>query len=471
MPIADFPGRFGWGYDGVNWFAPTRLYGEPDDVRRFVDRAHALGIGVILDVVYNHFGPDGNFITKFAPEYISDRYETEWGGALNFDGKYAFGVREYVVTNARYWIEEFHFDGLRFDATQCIFDASPTHILSEISSALRDGADPRAVFLVAENEPQHAKLVRPASSDGYGLDAVWNDDFHHSARVAATGRREAYYQDYSGSAQELVSAVKWGFLFQGQRYSWQKKRRGMPALDLDPVSFVVFLQNHDQIANSGGGERLHLLTSPGKYRALTALALLAPGTPMLFQGQEFASSAPFLYFADHRADLAQLVRNGRRTFLAQFPTLGLPEMDLRLADPGDVATFEASKLDFSERLSHAASYDLHRDLLALRRADPTFRAAQTAGAVDGFVIGDSAFGIRLFGSDGADRLIVVNLGRQMDLPSISDPLFAPPENTFWQQLFTSNAVRYGGNGTPPIEMEDGVTLSAECTVVLSPSPR
>ena len=469
MPLADFPGRFGWGYDGVNWFAPTRLYGRPDDVRRFVDRAHALGLGVILDVVYNHFGPDGNYITRFTNDYISSEHETEWGGALNFDGENAFGVREFVIANARYWIEEFRFDGLRLDATQTIFDASPTHILSEIADVVREAAAPRATLIVAENETQRTELVRPVIAGGHGLDAVWNDDYHHSAVVALTGHNEAYYTDYRGTPQELVSALRWGYLYQGQYYSWQKKRRGTPALDLDPAVFVLFLENHDQVANSGQGKRLHELTSPGKYRALTALTLLAPGTPMLFQGQEFASSAPFLFFADHHPELAKLVRRGRGEFLAQFPTLARPEAQARLADPGAPSTFEACKLDLSEREAHASVYALHRDLLALRRDDAAFRNAQRLGGVDGFILAEAAFCIRLFGDEAGDRLLVVNLGPELVIPSVPDPLFAPPEGRVWRMVWTSDDIAYGGDGTPAIESERGVTLPPECTVVLSPS--
>jgi maltooligosyltrehalose trehalohydrolase len=471
MPIAEFPGRFGWGYDGVDWFAPTRLYGTPDDVRRFVDRAHALGLGVILDVVYNHFGPDGNYVTRFTGDYISALHVTEWGAALNFDGKNSLGVREFVVSNARYWIEEFHFDGLRLDATQSLFDASPTHIVSELATAVRRAAEPRGVLVVAENEVQLAKLVRPAARGGYGIDAVWNDDYHHSAMVALTGRNEAYYSDYHGTSQELLSAMKWGYLHQGQRSSWQKKSRGSPALDCDPASFVVFLQNHDQVANSRRGQRVHQLTSPGRYRALTALTLLAPATPMLLQGQEFAASSPFLFFAHHDTELAKLVREGRATFLTQFPSLALPETQRLLDDPGSPSTFESCKLDFSEREKHAAAYALHRDLIALRRTDPAFRSAQRAGNVDGFVLNEQAFALRVFGEEAGDRLLIVNLGRQLHFDTISDPLFAPPEGAAWQKLWSTSDAVYGGDGTPPVESERGVDIPAECAIVLMSSER
>ncbi len=266
MPVAEFAGQFGWGYDGVDLFAPTRLYGTPDDFRRFVDRAHAAGLGVLLDVVYNHFGPDGCYLRPFSEHYFTDRHENEWGEAINFDSEAAGPVREFFATNAAYWIDEFHLDGLRLDATQQIFDNSREHILTVIGRRVRAAARGRATLIVAENEPQETQLVRPVERSGYGLDGLWNDDYHHSAMVALTGHNEAYYTDYLGDPQEFISAVKWGYLFQGQRYLWQKKRRGTPGLDLPPAAFVNFLQNHDQVSNSGHGQRCHLLTSPGAAR-------------------------------------------------------------------------------------------------------------------------------------------------------------------------------------------------------------
>ncbi len=467
MPVSDFAGQFGWGYDGVNWFAPTRLYGRPDDFRAFVDRAHAVGVGVILDVVYNHFGPDGNYLSRFSDDYFSSERQTEWGAAINFDGPGCEGARELVLANARYWIDEFHLDGLRLDATQSIFDESGTHILSELAGAVRKAAGHRATVLIAENEPQHPRLVRAAAAGGYGLDALWNDDYHHSAMVALTGQSEAYYTDYRGSPQEFISALKWGYLYQGQRYSWQKAPRGKPALDIDPSAFVLFLQNHDQVANTGRGLRVHGLTSPGKYRALTALTLLAPGTPMLFQGQEFGASTPFLYFADHEPDLARLVREGRKEFLRQFPSLALEAVQERLADPVDPKTFEMCKLDFGERKAHPEIYALHADLLRLRRTDRVFGSPHPRASVDGFVLGAEAFAIRFLGREG-DRLLLVNLGRQLDLAAVSDPLFAPPEGASWEMSWSSNDVSYGGDGTAAIEHDDGVTIPGECTVVLTP---
>lgn len=457
MPVADFSGRFGWGYDGVNLFAPYHQYGDPDSLRRFVDQAHAVGLGVILDVVYNHLGPDGNYLKHFSKDYFTDRYKNEWGAAINFDSQNAGPVREFFIANAGYWIDEFHFDGLRLDATQQIFDASREHILVAIKRRVHDAAGGRSTFLVAENE------------GGYGIDALWNDDFHHSAMVALTGHNEAYYTDYLGSPQEFISAVKWGFLYQGQRYKWQKNRRGTPSLDIAPARFVTFLQNHDQVANSGQGLRCHRLTNSGRCKALTALLLLAPGTPMLLQGQEFAASTPFLYFADHKPELAELVRKGRNKFLAQFRSLALPEVQANLPDPVNPATFEQCKLNFAERESHSEIYQLHRDLLRLRREDPAFRRQRPRG-VDGAVLGANAFVLRFFAENNADRLLLVNLGRDLHLDPAPEPLLAPPTTANWRVLWSSEDPRYGGAGTPPLDTEDNWRIPGEAAVVLAPCP-
>lgn len=469
MPVVEFPGRFGWGYDGVDLYAPTRLYGTPDEFRAFVNTAHWLGLGVILDVVYNHLGPDGNYLKQFADAYFSGRYTTDWGEALNFDGPDAGPVREFFTGNAAYWIDEFHLDGLRLDATQNIYDSTHPHILADLVQAARTAAGERKVLIVGENEPQQAQLVRPPETGGYGLDMLWNDDFHHSAMVALTGREEAYYTDYRGRASEFVAAVKWGFLYQGQHYKWQRQRRGTPTLDLPPQVFVHFLQNHDQVANSGAGQRCHQLAAPGQYRALTALLLLGPATPMLFQGQEFAASTPFLYFADHTPELATLVGRGRAEFLAQFPSLALPDIQSRLRDPGDPETFACCKLDHSERERdfHAAVYALHRDLLRLRREDPVFRQQRRRG-VDGAVLSEEAFVLRFFADDGQDRLLVVNLGNDLHLDPAPEPLLAPPAGCCWATLWSSEDPRYGGQGTPPLDTDNNWQIPGRAAVALHP---
>ena len=417
---------------------------EPDDFRRFVDRAHALGIAVILDVVYNHFGPDGNYLKSFSAAYFTDRYDNEWGEAINFDGPDSGPAREFFVANAGYWIDEYHLDGLRLDATQQIFDRSEDHIIAAIVRQVRSAGRGQTTFVVGENEPQQARLVRPAERGGYGLDALWNDDFHHSAMVALTGHHEAYYSDYRGRPREFVAAAKHGFLYQGQRYQWQRKARGTPTLDLPAECFVVFLQNHDQIANSGTGERCHALTSPGRLRAMTAYFLLMPGIPMLFQGQEFGASSPFFYFADHELELSHDVREGRRRSLAQFPSLATSEMRAELADPGDIDTFRRSVIDLGERQRHASIYALHRDLLELRRTDPVL--GQRPCRIDGAALTDEAWMLRFFSQSGADRLLIVNLGRDLLLGPAPEPLLAPIEGQAWRLLWSSEAPVYGGAG-------------------------
>ncbi len=467
MPVAEFPGRFGWGYDGVDLFAPTRNYGTPDDMRRFVDRAHAEGVAVILDAVYNHLGPDGAFLREFSDHYYSDRYENEWGEPINFDGEHSGPVRELFLANAGYWVREFHLDGLRLDATQQILDASPVGILEEITRRVRLCGGARATLVIAENEPQEARLVRTTAQGGPGMDAIWNDDFHHAARVAVTGRSEAYYSDYRGTPQELLSAVKRGFLFQGQRHRWHRKPRGSPTAGIAPARFVTYIENHDHVANAADGARLHQLTSPGRYRAITALLLLSPGTPLLFQGQEFAASSPFLYFADHRPELAEAVRRGRAEFIRQFPSMAAAEASGRFARPGDPDTFERCKLDLGEREEHAEAYALHRDLLRLRSKDPAFRSS----TIDGAVLAEEAFVIRYFADTGADRLLVVNLGRDLQLVPAPEPLLAPVEGGRWTVLWSSEEPRYGGRGTPPLDTDEGWAIPGHAAVALAPERR
>jgi maltooligosyltrehalose trehalohydrolase len=424
-------------------------------------------MGVILDVVYNHLGPDGNYLSCFAEDYFTDRYQTDWGQAINFDGDQAEPVRSYFLANARYWIDEFHLDGFRFDATQNIYDSSADHILAAIVRQARQAARGRSLIFIAENEPQHVKLVQAPEHNGYGFDALWDDDFHHSAMALLSGHHEAYYPDYRGTPQEFISAMKWGFLYQGQWYTWQKQRRGTPTFGLDPATFVLFIQNHDQVANSARSLRCHTLCSPGRYRAMTALMLLAPGTPMLFQGQEFAASSPFFYFADHQPELAEQVHKGRQEFMRQFRTLSMAEKPVTPPNPADLATFERSKLDLTERQRHVEVYDLHGDLLQLRRTDPVFRTPRP-GRVDGAVLAPEAFVLRFFADDGNDRLLLVNFGLDYHLNPAPEPLLAPPLNRVWHIVWSSEDPRYGGDGTAPLETDDNWYLPGQATVVLAP---
>jgi maltooligosyltrehalose trehalohydrolase len=470
MPIAEFDGQFGWGYDGVDLFAPFHGYGSPDELRACVDRAHALGLAVILDVVYNHFGPSGNYLRAFSPAYFSTRYGNEWGDAINFDDEHAGPVREFFIANARYWVDEFHFDGLRLDATQQIFDTSSEHILQAVGSAVRDAARGRHTILVSENETQQIRLVRSIADGGYGLDALWNDDFHHSAMVALTGRAEAYYSETHGDPQEFISAAKHGFLFQGQFYAWQRAPRGTASLDTSPARFVNFLQNHDQVANSVRGARGHQLTSPTRWRAMTALLLLSPGTPMLFQGQEFSASSPFLYFANFEGDLADAVRRGRHEFLTQFPSIAEYQRANVLDDPADSLTFERSKLDLHERVTHAEAYALHKDLMRLRRDDAAFRAQQPGG-VDGAVLAPQAFALRFFTPEHAeDRVLLVNLGADLKRSSFPEPLLAPPEGCDWTVHWSSEDSRYGGGGMRKLWPGGWWSIPGESAIVLAAGP-
>ena len=462
---ADFPGEFGWGYDGVALYAPAHQYGTPDDLRAFVDRAHALGLGVILDVVYNHLGPDGNFLAEFSPEYFTDKYENDWGQAITFEGPSA--ARELFVANAAYWVDEFHVDGLRLDATQDMHDGSREHVLAELARKSRAAAPHRSLYIVAENEPQHSALVREPAEGGYGLDALWNDDFHHAAVVAMTGRREAYYQDYKGSPQELISCAKYGFLYQGQYYPWQKKRRGTASLDLPAAAFVAYLENHDQVANSAHGKRLHQVTSPGRFRALTALLLLGPATPMLFQGQEFNATSPFLYFADQKRELHEAISSGRREFLAQFSSLRDRETVRRLPSPVDRATFERSRLEWTEREKHAEAVALHADLIALRKGDPVI--SLPGRRIDGAVVAPDVLALRYLGGEAGDRLLILNLGCDLDLSAAPEPLLAPPSGGEWQLIWSSEAAVYGGQGTAAVDLDREWHLMGEAALLFRAS--
>lgn len=478
MPVADFPGEFGWGYDGVLLFAPTRIYGEPDDFRTFVDRAHAEGLGVILDVVYNHFGNFDNYLSEFSSDYYTDRYRNEWASALNFEGPEAAPVREFFIANARYWIDEFHLDGYRYDATQCVYDQSNPYILGEATDAARAAAGNRRTYFSGENETQEVVHLRASRDKGSGLDALWNDDFHHSAMVRLTGKNPAYYSDYLGAVDELACCVRHGFLYQGQRSLWQGKPRGTPTTGLPATAFVTFLQNHDQVANSGAGLRAHALTSPGRYRAMTALWLLSPQTPLFFQGQEFGANSPFLFFADFSGDAAEAVAVGRRAFLAQFPALRMPEEQRLLPNPSSRETFERCRLTHDEREHNQSLWNLHLDLLALRREDPVI-SRQRADLIDATTLGSDAFLLRYFAKPNAsegspeaeERLILVNFGTELLICPSPQPLLAPPADRGWQLLWSSDNPRYGADYSPPLETTSGWRLPGECAVVLKAVPR
>src|SRR5262245_13159276 len=466
MPVAEFPGKFGWGYDGVDPFAPSHLYGTPDDLRAFIDRAHTLALGVILDVVYNHFGPDGNYLGIFSDDYLLRGKGHEWGDVINFDGPNSGPVREFFITNGRYWIEEFHFDGFRFDATHAIRDESDEYIIGAVGRAAREAAGSRSIILIAENDLQETRMARPRIQGGDGLDGIWNDDFHHSAVVALTGREEGYFADYLGTPQEFISAVKYGFLYQGQAPSWRKVLRGTPTFGIPADAFVCFIENHDQIANTGPGDRPRFHTSPGRYCAMTALLLLGPWTPLLFQGEEFAASSPFLFFADAGdASVRNATRRGRAELLAPFLSLTCEEILRGLPAPDDPKAFSRCKLDFSERQENRQLYDLHIDLLRLRREDSRFRE-QGSGGLGGAVLGPASFVLRYFSKINDDRLLMINFGERQVLHPASEPLLAPPPGCGWETLWTTDSPRYGGASAVAATTLEQWVLPAESVVVL-----
>jgi maltooligosyltrehalose trehalohydrolase len=380
MPIADFPGRWNWGYDGVCLFAPARCYGTPDELRRLVDHAHKLGLGVLLDVVYNHLGPDGAYAYVFSPYYFSKRHHTPWGDAVNLDGPHSDMVRAFFIENALHWVHEYHLDGLRLDATHALFDDSPRPFLAELAASLRDSVSGREVLLIAEDRRNLARIVRPQADAGWGFDAVWADDFHHQLRRRLAGDNEGYYRDYSGSAADLATTLRQGWFYCGQHSLHFGGPRGTDPNSLAPRQFVISLQNHDQIGNRALGERLHHQIDLAAYRAATVLLLCAPETPLLFMGQEWAASAPFLYFTDHQPELGRLVTEGRRREFAAFSAFTDPLARARIPDPQDPTTFQRSRLDWSNVTEpHASILRLYRAVLALRRSEPALQSATWSG--------------------------------------------------------------------------------------------
>jgi maltooligosyltrehalose trehalohydrolase len=446
MPVNDFAGRRGWGYDGVNLFAPTRNYGTPDELRAFVDRAHGLGVAVILDVVYNHFGPAGNSLYRFGP-YRRTGERGAWGDALDYAQP---AVREFFAANAAYWIDELHFDGLRLDAVQIIDDQS---LVGEVVRRARAAAGTRRIFVVAEDEPQDTAVITEQ-----GVDALWNDDFEHTARVALTGVSEGYFHDFTGTPQELISAIRRGFLYQGQLYAWQRNARGTPTRGLAPSRFVHCLENHDQVANLGLGERLVELADPAMLRALTALLLLGPEVPMLFQGQETGSRRPWNYFIDHDPELSAIVERGRARFLTQFARMATPEAQAAISHPAALATFEACILDEPRPSPWLA---LHKDLIALRGRGFADRAP------DGAVLGDRTLCLRWW---EPDYLLLLNLGPTFRRAILPEPLLAPPRASGWCIAWSSEEPAYGGHGTPEPFTRARLAIPAHAAVLCASDP-
>lgn len=370
MPVVEFPGRRGWGYDGVFPFAPYSGYGGPRALRRFIDACHARSLGVILDVVFNHLGPAGNFLARFGP-YFTDRYRTPWGEAVNLDGPGSDEVRRYWIDNARQWLAAYGADGLRLDAVHALCDASALHFLEELAQSVRalERRLRRPLLLLAESDRNDPRLVRPARSGGYGLDAQFNEDFHHALHAALTGERNGYFADF-GSLAAVTEVYRRGFYLAGRYSVFRGRRHGRPADGLGAARFVAFLQNHDQVGNRARGERSARLMSRGRLKVGAALLFFSPFVPSLFQGEEWGAGAPFLYFTDHEPALGRLVTRGRRREFAAhgWPASGVP-------DPQDESSFLRSKLDWTERAraGHAELLAWHRALIALRRRERTLR--------------------------------------------------------------------------------------------------
>ncbi|MDQ1490534.1 MAG: maltooligosyltrehalose trehalohydrolase, partial [Actinomycetota bacterium] len=368
LPVAEFPGERGWGYDGVALFAPHHAYGGPDGLKRLVDAAHAAGLGVIIDVVYNHLGPDGNYLGAYGP-YFTNRYNTPWGEAVNYDDAGADEVRDFVGDNACMWLDDYHADGLRLDAVHAIFDSSAVHILEEIARrvATLEARLGRRKFLIAESDLNDPRLVRAPEAGGYGMDAAWSDDFHHALHSALTGETSGYYEDFGG-LEPLGRALERGYVYAGDHSPHRGRRHGRPLTGVPGHRLLAYLQNHDQVGNRAAGERSAALMSTGRLQIAAALVLCSPFVPMLFQGEEWGASTPFQYFTSHTDEaLGRAVSEGRRK---EFGAFGWSPDDV--PDPQDPATFERSKLDWREvgEGIHAELLAWHRDLIALRRATP-----------------------------------------------------------------------------------------------------
>jgi maltooligosyltrehalose trehalohydrolase len=460
MPIAGFPGARNWGYDGVNLFAPDASYGGPEGFKRLVDAAHRRGLAVVLDVVYNHLGPEGNYLPALTGgRFFTDLHHTPWGQAVNFDGPDNHGVRDFVLQNALYWATEYHVDGLRLDATHAILDDSPKHVLQEIAERLHALPYPRV--LIAEDERNERRLLLPREEGGLGLDGVWADDLHHQLRRRAAGDSEGYFAAYSGSVQDIATTLRRGWFYDGTVRAPEAARpepgpdgeeaqeeglRGTPTDGLPPQRFVHCIQNHDQVGNRALGDRLNHAVPLEVYRALSTLLLVSPYTPLLWMGQEWAASSPFLYFTDHPDELGRLVTEGRREEFRHFSAFRDPEMRERIPDPQAEETFRRSRLVWEERETppHAGVLALYRTLLRLRREEPALKAPGR----DGFRVlplGEGALALRRPGPAGEDVLAVVNFEGESRIDLAEREETRPPREP-WQLLLASEEIRFGGTG-------------------------
>jgi len=444
MPVAECAGRWNWGYDGVDLYAPSHHYGTPDDLRRLVDAAHVLGIAVFLDVVYNHLGPEGNYLRQFSERYFSERYRTAWGEGLNWDGEDAGPVRQFVMDNAAAWIAEYHIDGLRLDATHTMADASDPSIIREIAECAREVAAQagRRVVMIAEEGRHEILRTRPVEEGGDGLDAIWADDFHHETRVALTNAHENYYAWYAGTTNGIARAINQGLVLT------DRHPKSAPIEERDPASAFIFcIQNHDQVGNRPYGDRLHHEVNAKRYAVVSTLLLTSPETPLLFMGQEFAASTPFLYFTDHPEALGRQVTAGRREEFSGFRAFHDPYLRETIPDPQAESTFRASKLHLQERLLHAGVYELYRELLRLRRDDPVLsqhdRAHTRASAPSAQIVAIH----RWWGAE--QRLVLANLGHAIDLEIAGVLDLTLIQRRAWTLRLATSELRFGGTGEMP----------------------
>jgi len=430
MPLADFPGQRNWGYDGVLPFAPDSSYGRPEDLKALIAAAHEAGLMVLLDVVYNHFGPDGNYLAAYAPIF-NEKHHTPWGASVNYDAEGAATVRAFAIENALYWLEEYHFDGLRLDAVHAIVDDSPKHLLTELAGRVRDAFPDRHVHLVLENEANEASRLTREGGRPIQYTAQWNDDVHHVLHVAASGETFGYYGDYAGDTDKLGRALAEGFAFQGETMPYRGGPRGEASGGLPPTAFVAFIQNHDQIGNRAFGERLHAIAPAQAVRAAAAIYLLLPQIPMLFMGEEWGASTPFPFFCDFQADLAEAVRQGRRDEFKRFPAFRDPEARAQIPDPTAATTFAAAKLRWQEAEggAHAAWREFYRAILAVRHGAIVPRLVGMGGNSGRYeVVGAKAVKVRWWLADGAKLTLCANLKAQ---PQAG--FGAPEGELFWRE--------------------------------------
>jgi maltooligosyltrehalose trehalohydrolase len=468
MPVAAFPGDRNWGYDGVDLFAPARCYGTPDDLRRLVNEAHAGGLAVFLDVVYNHLGPEGNYLAVFSPYYFSDTHTNPWGKGLNFDGPGSSMVRQFFIENALHWVHEYHIDGLRLDATHAIVDDAPRHFVAQLTARVKASAA-RPVYVIAEDHRNLAHMLRSESDGGWGLDGVWADDFHHKVRVALAGDNEGYYRDFTGSMPNLARTLNRGWHFTGQYSTYLQGHRGTDPAGIPPRRFVFCIQNHDQIGNRALGERLHHQIDLAAYRAASVLLLCAPATPLLFMGQEWAATTPFLYFTEHPEPLGTLVTEGRRNEFRHFSAFSDAAARQGIPDPQDVSTFLASRLEWSESLHepHASTLRLYRRLLALRRQEPALRADTCAA----FALTETTLLLRRDAAEGPSLVAIIQMNGSSDIRLAHHDAVAGLDLSSWQLLFTTEDRPFAPDPRPPAIERHGrqltITFTRPSAVLLS----